>query len=329
MRRREFITLLGGAAAAWPLVARGQDAKQVARIGLLSPFSPDAAARWYDAFRKGLRDLGWIEGQNISIVYRYSAGKADLLPELAADLVRLNVDIIVVSVSDDALAAHRSTKTIPIVMASVGDPVASGLVASLARPGGNITGLSQEAPELAGKRLATLKELVPALARAAVLWNPQNPSSSSTLTWMDMQVPARQLQIQLLSFEARSPSDFEKAFEGAIGAHADALVITPDPLFADNLQRLADLATRSHLPTIFHLREFVRYGGLVSYGIDRSDQFRRAATYVDKILKGAKPADLPVQQPIKFDLAVNLKTAKSLNLTVPQSLLLSADEVIE
>ncbi len=329
MRRREFITLLGSVAAAWPIVVRAQDAKQAARIGLLSPFSPETAAPWHDAFRKGLRDLGWVEGQNINIVYRNSAGKADQLPELAADLVHLNVDIIVTSISTDALAAHRATSTIPIVMASAGDPVASGLVDSLARPGGNVTGLSQEAPELAGKRLAMLKELVPPLARVAVLWNPQNPSSSSTLTWKEMQAPARRLQIQLLSFEVRRKSDFEKAFEGAIGAHADALVITPDPLFAEYLLRLADLATRSHLPSMFHLREFVHYGGLVSYGIDRSDQFRRAATYVDKILKGARPADLPVELPTKFELAINLKTAKSLNLTVPRSLLLSADEVIE
>ena len=252
-----------------------------------------------------------------------------MLPKLAAELVALDPAVIVVSISTDALVAQRATKTIPIVMASPGDPVASGLVESLARPGGNITGLSQEAPELSGKRLAVLKELVPTLRRAAVLWNPTTASSSSTLTWNEMQAPAESLRLKLQSLEARSPSDFGKAFETAVKEHADALVITPDPLFAQNLDILVDLSTRNHLPTIFHLREFVRLGGLASYGIDRSDQFRRAAEYVDKILKGSKPADLPVQQPTTFDFAINLKTARTLGLNVSQSLLLAADEVVE
>src|ERR1700694_693480 len=329
MRRREFIGLLGSAAIAWPRAARAQQEKNFARIGLLSPFSPSTAALWHEAFRQGLRDLGWIEGKNISIEYRYAEERADVLPDLAIDLVRLNVDIIVASVSTDALAAKRATKTIPIVMASAGDPVASGLVESLAQPGGNITGLSQIAPELAGKRLELLKQMLPMLSRVAVLWNPQNTSASSTLTWKEIQLPARELGLQLHSLEVRNSHDFDEAFGDATRARAGALIITPDPLFATNVKRLAELAARSRLPSIFHLREFADSGGLVSYGIDRSDQFRRAATYVDKILKGAKPADLPVEQPTKFELVINLKTAKTLGLTVPPSILALADEVIE
>jgi putative ABC transport system substrate-binding protein len=329
MRRREFIALLGGAAIAWPLAVRAQQEKNFARIGLLSPFSPSTAALWHQAFRQGLRDLGWIEGKNISIEYRYAEERADVLPDLAVDLVRLNVDVIVASVSTDALAAKHATKTIPIVMASAGDPVASGLVESLAQPGGNITGLSQIAPELAGKRLELLKQMLPTLARVAVLWNPQNPGASSTLTWREIQLPARELGLQLHSLEVRSSRDFDEAFGDATRAGAGALIITPDPLFATNVKRLAELATKSRLPSIFHLREFADSGGLVSYGIDRSDQFRRAATYVDKILKGTKPADLPIEQPTKFELVINLKTAKTLGLTVPPSILALADEVIE
>jgi putative ABC transport system substrate-binding protein len=329
MKRREFIKLMGGMAIAWPIAAAAQQEKTVARIGLLSPFSPPAAAPWHTAFRQGLRDLGWVEGKNISIEYRYAEGRIDVLPRLAADLVGLNVDVIVASISTDALAVRDATRTIPIVMASAGDPVASGLAESLAHPGGNITGLSQLAPALAGKRLEALKESVPALSRVAVLWNPSNPASSSVLIWREMQVPARQLAVQLHSLEVRSATELDKAFEDATAAGAGALVITPDPLFAGNVKRIADLAAGSRLPSIFHLREFAAAGGLMSYGIDRSDQFRRAATYVDKILKGAKPADLPIEQPTKFEFVINLKTAKALGLTIPTTLLAIADEVIE
>jgi ABC-type uncharacterized transport system substrate-binding protein len=307
--------------------ATAQQSAKVPRIGLLSPFSPSSTALWHQAFLQGLRDLGWIEGKNISIEYRYAEGRSDRLPDLAADLVRLKVNIIVASVNTDALVAKKATRIIPIVMASAGDPVATGLVESLARPGGNITGLSQMAPEMAGKRLELLNEIVPKLSRVAVLWNPQG--TTSTLNWKEIQLPARHLGVQLHSLEARSSNDFDKVFEDATRERAGALAIMPDQLFAGNLKRIADLAAKSRLPTIFHLTEFVDAGGLVAYGPDRSDQFRRAAVYVDKILKGAKPADLPVEQPTKFELVINIKAAKQIGLTIPQSVLYRADRVIK
>ena len=307
-------------------VVEAQQPAKIPRIGLLSPFSPSATALWHQAFLQGLRDLGWVEGKNISIEYRYAEGRRDRLPDLVADLVRLKVDIIVASVNTDALVAKKTTRTIPIVMASAGDPVATGLVDSLARPGGNITGLSQMAPEMAGKRLELLKEIVPKLSRAAVLWNPQG--TTSTLNWKEIQLPARELGVKLHSLEVQSLNDFDKAFEDATRARAGALSIMPDQLFAGNLKRIADLAVKSRLPSIFHLGEFADSGGLVAYGPDRPDQFRRAATYVDKILKGAKPADLPVEQPTKFEFIINLKAAKQIGLTIPPNVLARADKVI-
>ena len=326
MRRKFVICLLTTALLSTVPFAEAQQAKKVPRIGLLSPFSPSATARWHEAFRKGLRDLGWVEGKNISIEYRYAEGKRDRLPELAADLVRLKVDVIVAAVNTDAVAAKKATSTIPIVVASAGDPVALGLVESLARPGGNITGLSQIAPELAGKRLELLKEIVPKLSRVAVIWNPQG--TTSPLSWKEIQLPARELGVQLHSLEARSSNDFDKAFEDATRARAGAVAIMPDPLFAGNLKRIAELAAKNRLPSIFHLEEFVDSGGLVTYGVDRPDQFRRAAYFVDKILKGAKPADLPVEQPTKFELVINLKAAKQIGLTIPPNVLARADKVI-
>jgi putative ABC transport system substrate-binding protein len=299
----------------------------VYRIGLLSPFSPSGAAAWHQAFRQGLRELGWVEGQNIATEYRYAEGRTDRLSDLATDLVRLGVDIIVVSIQTDALAAKKATRTIPIVIASAGDPVAGGLVENLPRPGGNITGLTQMAPELTGKRLELLKEVVPRLTRVAVLWNPKG--TTSPLAWKESQFPARALGLQLHSLEARSPNDFDKALADATRAGAGALAVMPDPLFAGNLKRIADLAIKMRLPSIFHLREFADYGGLMAYGPDRSDMFRRAATYVDKILKGARPGELPIEQPTKFELVVNLRTAKALGLTIPPSLVLRADHVVE
>ncbi len=310
-----------------PLAAEAQQPAKIPRIGLLSPFSPSATALWHEAFRRGLRDLGWVEGKNISIEYRYSEGRNDRVPDLAADLVRLKVDIIVAATSTAALAAKHATRAIPIVMASAGDPVGSGLVESLARPGGNITGLTMIAPELTGKRLELLKEIVPKLSRVAVLWNPQGPAS--TLSWKEIQLPARELGVQLHSLEVRSSNDFDKAFKDASRARAGALAIMPDPVFVTNLKQIADFSAKSRLPSIFHLREFVDSGGLLAYGTDRSDLFRRAATYVDKILKGAKPADLPVEQPTKFELVINLKTAKAIGVTIPQSILIRADQVIQ
>ena len=319
------VLALGVLAAA--LIADAQQPTKIPRIGLLSPFSPSHAAAWHQAFRQGLRQLGWVEGQNISIEYRYAEGRNDRLPDLAADLVRLKVDIIVVSISTDALAAKNATGSIPIVMASAGDPVASGLVDSLARPGGNITGLSQIAPELAGKRLELLKETVPKLTRVAVLWHPGG--ATSPLAWKESQIPARALGLQLHSMEVRSSNDFAKAFEEATRGRVGALAVMPDPLFVRNLKPIADLAAKSRLPSIFHLREFADLGGLMAYGPDRSDMFRRSATYVDKILKGAKPADLPVEQPTRFELVINLMTARALGLTIPQTVFIRADHVIQ
>ena len=328
MNRRLLIL----AAAAWSVVAwtgllRAQAPAKVRRIGLLTPYSPSDTALWHQAFRLGLRDLGWVEGKNISIEYRYAEGRSDRLPDLAADLVRLKVDVIVASVTSDALAAQKATRAIPIVMAVAGDPVASGLVESLAQPGGNITGLSQMNVELVGKRLELLKEMNPKLSRVAVLWNPQN--AASTLNWKEIQLPARQLGIRLNSMEVRSPNDFDKAFEDATRARAGALFILPDTAIPTNLKRIAGLATRTRLPSIFHFSEFADAGGLVTYGVDRADMYRRAATFVDKILKGAKPGDLPIDRATKFELVINMKTAKALGITIPQSVLLRADRVIE
>jgi len=325
--RRELLIAFGAGALAWARAVRAQAPAKVRRIGLLSQFSPSDAAPWHQAFRMGLRDLGWIEGKNIIIDYRYAEGKFDRLPDLAVDLVRLNVDVIVASVPTDALAAQKATRAIPIVMAIAPDPVAMGLVESLARPGGNVTGLSNMAVELVGKRLELLKEMVPKLSRVAVLWNPQG--AASTLSWKEIQLAARQLGVQLHSLEVRSPDDFDKAFEDATRARAGALFIIPDQLIITNLQRIAGLAAKSRLPSIFQFSEFADAGGLVTYGVDRADLFRRAAAFVDKILKGAKPGDLPVEQPTRFELVVNLKTAKAIGLTIPQSVLFRADRVIE
>jgi putative ABC transport system substrate-binding protein len=296
-------------------------------VGVLSPFPASTAAAWHKAFTDGLRELGWLEGKNIHIEYRYADDKAARLADLAADLVHLRVNVILTSVNTDTLAMKNATRTIPIVMASAGDPVGGGLVQSLSRPGGNITGLSQIAPDLAGKRLQVLKEIVPGLTRVAVLWNPKG--TTSPIAWREIQLPARQLSIALQSLSITSQNGFENAFLDAKTARADAVIIMPDPLFAGNLKRLADLAAKYRLPSTFHLREYADYGGLVAYGVDRADQFHRAAGYVDKILKGASPADLPVEQPTKFEFVINLKAAKALGINVSPALLARADDVIE
>jgi putative ABC transport system substrate-binding protein len=300
---------------------------KIRRIGVLTPRSPSDIALWHHAFQQGLHDLGWVEGKNISIEYRYAKGKRDHLPDLAADLLRLNVEVVVVVSVYAARAVQQANKAIPIVMASAADPVQLGLVASLARPGGNITGLSEITPEMAGKRLELLKEMVPKLSRVAVLWDPGNDASA--LSWKEIQSPASQLGLRLHSLEARSPKDFDKAFESATRARAGALAVMPAQLFGANLKRIADLAAKNRLPSIWHLSEFVDSGGLAAYGPDRSDQFRRAAYFVDKILKGAKPAELPVEQPVKFEFVVNLKAAKQIGLTIPPNVLARADRVIK
>jgi putative ABC transport system substrate-binding protein len=325
MDRRAFIS--GLAVLVVPLSAGAQPPAGIARIGLLSPFSRSVSAVWHQAFRDGLRDLGWVEGKNIAIEYRFSDGTNDRIPDLAADLVRLKVDIIVAGTTSSAVAAKQATRTIPIVIASGGDTVASALVENLARPGGNVTGLDQMSPELGGKRLALLKEVAPALSRVGVLWNPQ--SQASTLNWQELQRPARQLGVELHSMEVRSPADLDKAFEGATRARVGALAILPDPVFVTNLKRIADLAAKRRLPSIFHLGEFAEAGGLLTFGPDRGDLYRRAAAYVDKILKGAKPGDLPIEQPTKFELVVNLKTAKAIGVKIPAPVLLRAEGVIE
>jgi len=326
MKRRDFIVLVAGATA-WNHAARGQQPASVRRIGLLSPFSPTDALLWNKALLRGLRDVGWVDGKNLSIEYRYAAGKKERLPALVSDLVRQKVDIIVTTVTVDTLTAKNATAEIPIVMVAVGDPVAVGIVKSLARPGGNITGLSQMTPDLTGKRLELLKEIVPNVSAVAVLFNPDD--QLSILDWKEARRSAQTLGIEFHSLEVRSTDDLDKVLNEAAKSRVDALVIMPAPVLFENLKRIADFALQNHLPTTFHLREFADVGGLVSYGVDRSDLFRRAAAYVDKILKGASPADLPIEQPTKFELVINLRTARALGLTIPPNLLGIADEVIE
>ena len=283
-----------------------------------------------EAFRQGLRDLGYVEGRNVVIEYRDAEGKHERLPALAAELVALKVDVIVAPPTPAALAAKQVTKTIPIVFAAVSDPVSSGLVTSLARPGGNVTGLSDLTPELVGKCLEQLKQAVPGVSRAAVLWQ---PGAFGERTEKDLlkaaEVAARALGVRLQFVEARGPDDFDRAFSKMTSARADALTVLPTAMFVSERRRLVDLAAKNRLPTVFPYRESVDAGGLMSYGPNLADMYRRAATYVDKILKGAKPGDLPVEQPTKFELDINAKTAKALSLTIPQSVLLRADQVIQ
>jgi putative ABC transport system substrate-binding protein len=281
-----------------------------------------------DAFRQALRELGWVEGQNIVIDYRFAEGRFDRLPDLAAELVRLKVDIIVAQPTPAAAAAKNATETIPIVMISVGDPVGLGLIASLARPGGNVTGSSYSVGlEIAGKGLELLKETVPKVRRVAILSNPANPGHP--LAIREVNVAARSLGVQLQLLEARDPNEFDGAFAAMATERVGVLLVVADSMFLLHRTRLADLAARSRLPAAYGNREIVEAGGLMSYGPSVRDLFRRSATFVDKILKGAKPGDLPVEQPTKFELVINLKTAKVLGLTIPPSLLQRADEVIQ
>lgn len=325
--RRAFVVALGGAAAAWPLAARAQQAAKVPLIGLLSAFSRSDTALWNKAFLQGLRDLGWVDGKNIRIEYRYAEGRDDRLAGLVAGLVAANVNIIVTSVTPDTLAAKNGTKQIPIVMVAVGDPVAVGIVQSLARPGGNVTGLSQMTPDVVGKRLELLREIAPGASSVFVFFNSDDPNS--VLGRNEIQRSAQRLGVEPHALDVRNAVDLEKALQEAAAAQAGAIAMMPNPVFVTNLKRIADFAFQNKIPSMFHLREFADLGGLLSYGVDRADLYRRAAGYVDKILKGASPADLPIEQPTKFELAINLKTAKALGLTVPAGLLAIADEVIE
>jgi putative tryptophan/tyrosine transport system substrate-binding protein len=327
--RRAFIGTLAGGLLAAPLAAEAQQAAKVARIGYLSP-SLATSPHLREAFRQGLRDLGYVEGRNLVIEYRGAEGKPERLPALAAELVALKVDVIVVTSTPAALAAKQATRTIPIVFIAVADSVASGLVTSLARPGGNVTGLSLLTSELVGKRLELLKQAVPGVSRVAVLWQPGDygeRTEKDILKKAEVTAPALGARLQVV--EARGPADIDRAFSDMTRARAGALMVLGSTMFFTERRRLVDLAAKHRLPAVYPTRDSVDAGGLMSYGPNLADLFRRAATYVDKILKGAKPADLPVEQPTKFELVINLKTANALGLTIPQSVLGRADEVIQ
>ena len=310
-----------------PLAVGAQQAGKVTRIGLLISASSIGAAPFADAFRQGLRELGYVEGKSLALEIRWGEGNVERIASLASELGSLKVDVIVAGGNQAIRAAKQATTMIPIVMANSVDPVADRFIASLARPGGNITGLSMMLPQLTGKRLELLKEVVPGIVRVAVLSNPANPSHASIL--QETGVAARGLGLTLQSLQVSTANDFEDAFRAAGEYRADALIVPGDALFNSHRTRIGDLAAKKRLPTMCQEREYVLAGGLMSYGPSYRDSYRRAAYYVDRILKGAKPADLPVEQPTKFELVINLKTAKALGLTIPQSILLRADQVIE
>jgi putative ABC transport system substrate-binding protein len=307
-----------------PLSALAQQPAKVSRIGFLST---GVAGPHVEGFRQGLHELKYVVGHNIAIEYRWAAGRDDRLPDLAAELVHLKVDIIVSTSSSAARAAQQATKTIPIVMAVSGDPVGTGLIASLARPGENITGLTILSPELSGKRLELLKEAFPKVVRVAVLWNPASPDKQ--LDFKETQAAGRALGVQLQSLEVRGAKDFDKVFQAATKERTQAVITLSDPLTGSQGRRIMDFAAKSRLPAIYGDSGFVEAGGLMAYGPNISDLYRRAAFFVDKILKGAKPADLPVQQPTRFELVINLDTAKKIGLTIPPNVLVRADKVIK
>jgi ABC-type uncharacterized transport system substrate-binding protein len=332
IRRREFITLLGGAAAAWPLAARAERPAKVARIGLLltsSLESPEGRLS-VDALRQGLHQYGYIEGQNIIIEYRAADGRFDRLAGLASELAELKLDLIVVTATPGARAAQQATNTIPIVVTAMGDPVQDGLVVSLARPGGNITGTTFLGPELVPKRLALLKEGLPKLSRIGVLWHP-GAFSERTVRDMLREVTeaGKALSVQCQLVEVRGPDEVDGAFAGMITERAQALLLFPSAMLFSQRKRIVELTAKHGLPAMFPAREFAQMGGLMAYGASITELWRRSATYVDKILKGAKPFELPVEQPTRFELVINLKTAKALALEISPTLLARADEVIE
>jgi putative tryptophan/tyrosine transport system substrate-binding protein len=323
IRRREFITLLGSATLAWPLTARSQQRKKIPRIGVLWPNPPAT----FEFVRQGLKDFGYVEGQNIAFEFRWAEGKLDQLPELAADLVRLQVDLIVTLAPPATLAAKQATQTIPIVFVGMGDPLASGIVPSLARPGANLTGTTRMISDMSAKHVELLKEAVPSLAKLAVLWNPTNSSHPPAL--QAVHAAARSLSLQVHPLEVRAPAELDSIFATIVRERADGVLFIADPIFFIQLKRMADFVGSNRLPAIANFTEFPKLGGLMGYAPSIPDEFRHAASHIDKILKGAKPADLPVEQPTRFQLVINLKTAKALGLTVPPTLLVSADEVIE
>jgi len=327
MRRRDFVAMLCGAAAL-PLAARAQQTANVRRVGWLSPGSRASDENFLASFRDGLRDLGWVVGQNVAIEPRWAEGRFERLPDLAAELVQLKVDVIIANVTQASLAAKRSTRTIPIVMVGVGDPLGSGLVDSLARPGGNVTGPSSMLAEASAKQLALLKETVPNASPVAVLRNPANPVWQASAL-RETQAAAQALGLRLQLLEASGPDELEDAFAAMTRERAGALFVPADIIFVRHARRMAELAAAHRLPGMFGFKEHVEAGGLMSYAASFAVMFRHAATFADKILRGANPADLPVEQPTKFELVINLKTAKALGLAVPQSVLLRADEVIQ
>ena len=326
MYRRAFLGVLGLLAA--PAAVRSQPAAKVFRIGLLGtvPLTHPGAAHIWGGFFEELQRLGYVEGRNVIIVGRYSEGRFDRLPALAAELVRLEVDVIVAATTTPA-AARRATSTIPIIMTNEVDPVGSGLVASLAKPGGNVTGLTSRVSDMGGKRLQLLKEAIPEVSGVAVLWNPADPDHVIALR--EATGAARALKLRLQPLAARSPAEVASAVSAATTGSAGALLVLGGPMFFGEHARIVDLATKSRLPLMGVQREYVEAGGLLAYGIVQRDNFRRAAIFVDKILKGANPGEIPVELPVKFDLVLNLKTAKALGLTVPETVLIRADEVIE
>ena len=326
MRRREFISLLGGAVAAWPLAASAQQPVKLPIIGLLGSSTALIESQRVAAFVQRLHQLGWIENRNVVIEYRWAEGRQERFAEIATEFVQLKVDLIVAPTTPAVMAAKQATSLIPIVIATADDPVGTGLVASLARPGGNVTGLSNQISDTSPKRLELLREVVPGLRRLAILFNVGNPGA--VLDMREFEATVRMFGLEALTFEIRRAEDIAPGFE-ALKGRADALYVGADPLVNTNRVRINTLALAARLPTMHGTRDYVEAGGLMSYGPNIPDQYRRAADYVDKILRGAKPGDLPVEQPTKFDLIINLTTAKALGLTIPPSVLARADEVIE
>ena len=326
-RRRAALALLLAFGAA-PLVVRAQQAGKIYRIGYLSTPTRESVAQVLEAFLRTLRELGWVEGRNLVVEYRWAEGKIERLPELAAELVRLNVDLIVAPAGSAALAAKKATSSIPIVMIFPSDPVELGLVASLSRPGGNITGTTfTPGAEIFGRQLQILKEAIPRASRVAVLWNPADQSFATQ--GKALEAAARSLHIRLVRLEARGPEEIDRAFAAMARERADALLVSGSSTYLVHRAQLADLAIKGRLPTMFNFREMVEAGGLMAYAVNMIDFIGRAAVYVDKILRGAKPADLPVEQPTKFELIINLQTAKALGIGIPQAVLLRADDLIQ
>jgi putative ABC transport system substrate-binding protein len=323
LKRREFFTLLGVAAAAWPVGVRAQQPKKVPRIGVLWPNPPAT----FEFMRQGLMDFGYVEGRNIAFEFRWAQGSLDQLPQLAAELVRLQVDVIVTLAPQATLAAKQATQTIPIVFVAMGDPVASGIVPSLARPGANLTGTTRMISDMSAKHVELLKEAVPSLTNLAVLWNPTNSSHPPAL--QAVRAAGRSLSLRVVPFEVRAPAEFDSTFEGVVRERADGVLFIADPIFFIQLKRMVDLIAANRLPGICNFIEFPKNGGLIGYAPSIPDEFRHAAGHIDKILKGANPAELPVEQPTKFQLVINLKTASALGLHIPPTMLAVADEVIE